>query len=286
MKGAATYAAQLRKELNYTKIPVDPVEIAIQKGIEVSEDDAEGYTGMLLVVDGEALIAVNKAIREPSRKKFTVAHELGHFAIPGHITPERTSFQCSDKDISSFGKADNKEFEANWFASELLMPEDHFRKRVQYKDLSKSLLDDLCTEFGTSLTATGMRCITFKPEYALVYSENSRISWFHTGEEFKYFLDVRPGSPVHNDSFAYDFFKGTTIPDSFNEVPSQAWASDSKIRNSSKVMEMSIGSSTYNHVLTFLFVDHEEEDEEGYDDASDADDEYNELDGYLRFKKR
>ncbi len=282
MKGSATYAAKLRNELNYTKIPVDPVEIAIQKGIEVSEDDAEGYTGMLLVVDGEALIAVNRVIREPTRKKFTVAHELGHFAIPGHITPERTLFQCSDRDISSLGKADNKEFEANWFASELLMPEDHFRKRVQYKDLSKSLLDDLCAEFGTSLTATGMRCVTFKPEYAMIFSENSRISWFHIGDEFKYFLDARPGSPVHRDSFAYDFFKGIPIPDSFNAVPSYAWTGDSKLRNSSRVMEMSIGSSTYNYVLTFLFVDHKEEDEDGYDDDSD---DYGEIDGYLRFRK-
>ncbi|MCL5421027.1 MAG: ImmA/IrrE family metallo-endopeptidase [Nitrospirae bacterium] len=282
MKGSATYAAQLRKEINYTKIPVDPVEIAIQKGIEVSEDDAEGYTGMLLVVDGEAMIAVNKAIREPTRKKFTVAHELGHFAIPGHITPQQTVYRCSDKDISNFSGSINKEVEANLFASELLMPEEHFKKRVQYKDLTKSLLDALCAEFGTSLTATGMRCITFKPEYALVYSENSRISWFHIGEEFKYFLDVSPGSPVHKDSFAYDFFKGTPIPDSFNEVPSYAWTGDSKFKNSSRVMEMSIGSSTYNHVLTFLFVDHEEEDEESYDDDSE---DYGEVDGYFRFRK-
>ncbi len=281
MKGSATYAAQLRKEINYTKLPVDPVEIAIQKGIEVKEDDAEGYTGMLLVVDGEALISVKKAIRELSRKKFTVAHELGHFAIPGHITPERTLFQCSDRDISSFEKADNKEFEANWFASELLMPEEHFRKRVEYKDLSKSLLDDLCAEFGTSLTATGMRCVTFKPEYAMVYSENSRISWFHIGDEFKYFLDVRPGSPLHRDSFAYDFFKGTPIPDSFNEVPSYAWGGDSKFRRSAKVMEMSIGSSTYNQVLTFLFVEHEEDEADEDDDSDD----YGELDGYMRFRK-
>jgi hypothetical protein len=115
----------------------------------------------------------------------------------------------------------------------------------------------------------------------MVYSENSRISWFHIGDEFKYFLDVRPGSPLHRDSFAYDFFKGTPIPDSFNEVPSYAWVGDSKFRRSAKVMEMSIGSSTYNHVLTFLFVEHEEDEAEEDDDSDD----YGELDGYMRFRK-
>jgi IrrE N-terminal-like domain len=281
MKGSATYAAQLLKKINYTNIPVDPVEIAIQRGIEVSEDDAEGYTGMLLVVDGEALISVKRAIREPSRKRFTVAHELGHFTIPGHITARQTMYQCSDKDISCFGRSLNREVEANLFAAELLMPEEHFRKRVQHEDVSKPLLDDLCAEFGTSLTATGIRCVTFKPEYAMVYSENARIGWFHIGEEFKYFLDIRPGSSVHNDSFAYDFFKGTPMPDSFKEVPSHAWTGDSRLRNTSKVMEMSIGSSTYNHVLTFLFVDHEEDDEDAYDDNSD---DYEELNGCMRFR--
>lgn len=276
MRAVSTYAVQLRKEINYTKIPVDPVEIAVQKGVEVREEDAEGYTGMLLVVDGEALISIKKALREQTRKRFTIAHELGHFTIPGHITPQQTLFQCSDKDISNFGKSNNKEVEANWFASELLLPEEHFRKRVQYKDLSKGLLNNLCAEFDTSLTATGLRFVTFRPEYAMVFSENSRIGWFHVCEEFKYFLDVRPGSPLHKDSFAFDFFKGAALPDTFNEVPFHTWLGDPRFRQSSRVMEMSIGSSTYNHVLTFLYVEHEEDD-----DSND----YRELDGIMKFRK-
>lgn len=279
MRAVSTYALQLRKEINYTKIPVDPVEIAMQKGVEVREEDAEGYTGMLLVVDGEALISIKKSLREQTRKRFTVAHELGHFTIPGHITPQQSLFQCSDKDISDFGRSNNKEVEANWFASELLLPEEHFRKRVQYKDLSKGLLDELCAEFDTSLTATGLRFVTFRSEYAMIFSENSRISWFRVGEEFKYFLDVRPGSPLHKDSFAFDFFKGLILPDTFNEVPFHAWLGDSKFNLSSRVMEMSIGSSAYNHALTFLYIEHEEDD---YDNDSD---DYRELDGVMRFRK-
>lgn len=284
MMSSSTYAVQLRREINYTKIPVDPIEIAALKGIEFREDDVDGYTGMLLVVDGEALISIKKTIREPARKRFTIAHELGHFAIPGHITPQQHMFQCSDKDISNFGKFDNKEVQANWFASELLLPEEHFRKHVQYKDLNKRLLDDLCTEFDTSLTATGMRFITFKPEYAMVYSENSRIGWFHIGAEFRYFLDVRPRSSLHKDSFAFDFFNRSVIPDTFNEVPPNAWSSDSRLRRSSRLMELSIGSRTYNHVLTFLYVEHDEEDDydRGYADDQDN---YRELDGHLRFRK-
>lgn len=283
MRLSSIYASQLCKEINYSKIPVDPVEIAESKGIEIREEDAKGYTGMLLVVDGEAMIAVKKSIREVTKKRFTIAHEIGHYTIPGHITPQQTMFQCSDRDMTTFGKINNKEMEANWFASELLLPEDHFKKRTQYEDLSKTLIDDLCSEFETSLTATGIRFVTFRPEYALVFSENSRVRWFYPGDEFRYYLDARPGSPLHKDSLAYDFFNGVVLPDTFAEVPSYSWINDYKFKRSFRLLEMAIGSRTYNHVLSFLYVDSNEEDD--YDEYAVHDD-YKELDGYLKFKKR
>lgn len=282
MRLSSTYASQLCREINYKKIPVDPTEIAKMKGIEIVEDEAEGYTGMLLVVDGEAMISVKRSMREVTRKRFTISHELGHYTIPGHITTQQTIFQCSDKDLTTFGKIDNKEIEANCFAAELLLPEEHFKKRVQYKDLNKRLLDDLCSEFETSLTATGIRFVTFRPEYAVVFSENSKIRWFNAGEEFRYYLDSTPGSLLHKESLAYNFFSGVTLPDTFTEIPSYVWINDFKYKKSHRVMELSIGSRTYNHVLTFLYVDNIEED----DDAEDEERyDYKELDGYLKFKR-
>lgn len=283
MRVSSIYASQLSKEINYFKIPVDPMKIAEMKGIEMREDDAVGYTGMLLVVDGEAMISIRKSIKEVTRKRFTVAHELGHYSIPGHITDQQTMFQCSEKDLTNFGKINDKEIEANWFASELLLPEEPFKERMQYKDLSKRLLEDLCSEFETSLTATGIRFVTFRPDYAIVFSENSRIRWFYAGDEFRYYLDARPGSPLHKDSLAYDFFNGVALPDMFAEVPTYAWINDYKLKRSSRVMEMSIGSRTYKHVVSFLYVDDYEEDDS--DESKDLD-EYKELDGHLKFKKR
>lgn len=87
------------------------------------------FTGMLLVVDGQSLISVKSSIREYPKKRFTVAHEMGHFSIPEHITKERYFFQCTDKDLNNFDKKGGKEAEANEFAAELLMPEEMFKEK-------------------------------------------------------------------------------------------------------------------------------------------------------------
>lgn len=275
---SSIYATKLCEELNYKKIPVDPEEIAELKGIEVKEDNAEGYTGMLLVVDGEAMISVKRSIGEASKKRFTIAHEVGHYTIPGHVSGERTIFQCSDTDLNSFNKiiGKDKEFEANVFASELLLPENHFKKNVQCKDLNKNTLDNLCLEYETSLTATAIRFVTFRPEYALVYSEGSRIRWFNAGKDFGCYLDVKRGSLLQRESLAFNFFKGAELPTELEEVPSCAWINDYK--DVYQVKELSLGSRKYNYVLSFIYVEKHDEDDDEYGD-------YNELDGNLTFRR-
>jgi len=120
-----------------------------------------------------------------------------------------------------------------------------------------------------------------------VFSVNSRIKWSYIGEEFKYYLDVTASSLLHEDSFAYDFFNNVVLPDTFNEVSSGAWTCDSKFKESSQLMELSIGSRNYNQVLTFLYVEEIENDCPPDSHSEDYNnDEYTELDGHLKFKKR
>jgi hypothetical protein len=55
------------------------------------------------------------------------------------------------------------------------MPADIFKKRIKRKDLDYGLLEDLTSEFETSLTATARRFVELSGDYALVCSENSCI---------------------------------------------------------------------------------------------------------------
>lgn len=77
------------------------------RGIQITESTPEG---------DNLIIAYNKNQHIHS-KRFTVAHELGHFIL-GHTR------QGHDHNLDIFeeGKADPKEIEANQFAAELLIP--------------------------------------------------------------------------------------------------------------------------------------------------------------------
>lgn len=276
MSEAAYHAKSLLKELGISSLPIDPYVISKAIDVEVREDDCEGYTGMILVVDGEALISVKSSLREDSRKRFTVAHELGHYRIPGHLSGHNDIFRCEERDFDAFDKRGDKESEANEFAAELLMPESFFVPKIRLKDLSYELLEDLVSEFNTSLTATGRRFVKLSGDCALVCSERSFIKWFAKGEDFPFFL--RSGGRVSDDSVAIQFYEGSTLPHSFSSVPPHAWLDNHRRKGTVEVREFSISIPYYNQVLSFLYVDS--------DDDYCEDGEYvQELDGYLKFKK-
>jgi hypothetical protein len=60
-------------------------EIAEEFGIDVLYRPAESYDGALLRIrDAQrGCIVINSRIREESRKRFTLAHEIGHFVLRG-----------------------------------------------------------------------------------------------------------------------------------------------------------------------------------------------------------
>jgi Zn-dependent peptidase ImmA (M78 family) len=79
---------------------------------------------------------VKASIREASRKRFTVAHEIGHFVMPHH---RRLKNVCEEKKIESFDLNLNRpEIEANEFAAELLLPTAVLTKRFNLRELSLS----------------------------------------------------------------------------------------------------------------------------------------------------
>ena len=269
-------AKGLLKELSISTLPIDPYDIANQLEIEVSEDKCEGYTGMIIVVNGNALISVKMSIRELTRKRFTVAHEIGHYRIPGHLTKNNLFFKCTDRDLNTFWEHNSKETEANEFAAELLMPEKDFRKIIRQKELTYDLLRDLTDKFGTSLTATSFRYVELSGNYALIRSENSVIKGFFKGGDFPFY--VRGDGPLDNECMAIEFFNGKDLPTTFEAVPVGCWLDDYNVEEDMEILELSIPLPHYNEVLTFLYTDEYVED--------DADEYLEALDGYPKFKKR
>lgn len=111
--------------------PVDVYRIARNLGIEVVERpklvvQGEEASGFLLRTRGRTICVLNED-DHPNRKRFTVAHEIGHYLL--HPFQE-TYIDWNFRNNKSSEGTDHREIEANGFAAELLMPEELIRAEV------------------------------------------------------------------------------------------------------------------------------------------------------------
>ncbi len=113
-------------------LPVDVINIARACGITVISDShylqALDLSGMIDWANDSPTITYN-GLDPAVRQRFTIAHELGHFALN-----HGTSFRDSPAKFSLV-QHDSKEIAANQFAAELLMPEDAITHAITAKNL-------------------------------------------------------------------------------------------------------------------------------------------------------
>ena len=104
-------------------LPVDPVRIAKDLGVEVLDVFLKkDVSGALVKKEGRDPSILLNADDSKTRRRFTCAHELGHYIRrSGEPTPRYEYVDYRDK-RSSTG-TDEEERYANSFAASLLMPE-------------------------------------------------------------------------------------------------------------------------------------------------------------------
>ena len=88
----------------------------------------QGFVGALTKgTNGQSYIMTNAAISNEGRRNFTIAHELGHYALEHHL--HSGSLFCGSDGVMEEGSATQViEREANYFATCLLMPEEKVKK--------------------------------------------------------------------------------------------------------------------------------------------------------------
>ncbi len=108
-------------------VPLDVLTVAEKLGIGVELVSLENdISGILYNVEEKDswLMQVNKD-HHPNRQRYTIAHELGHFCLHRHL--ER---YFEDKIFFRGSESSKIEWQANDFASAILMPEDDFREKM------------------------------------------------------------------------------------------------------------------------------------------------------------
>jgi len=191
------------RENGIEMLPVDPFAIAASRDIvvEAKPDAAEGVSGMLLRHGDVFGILYATHIPSEGFQRFSVAHELGHYFLDGHIDHILPGDGIHTSQ-AGFVSADPYELEADNFAAGLLMPEHLFRDalRTQKRDPGFAAIESLANHCRTSLTATAIRYAELTDDtVAVVVSTGRTIDYCRLSETMKSLRELswlRKGSPV------------------------------------------------------------------------------------------
>jgi hypothetical protein len=235
-----------------TGAPPDLAALCGELGLRIREVPAHGFDGALIrsKTAQKGIIAVKASLREKARKRFTLAHEIGHFVLPHHRLLQTV---CDERKIDSFDARLNRpEVEANEFASELLLPTAVLSRRFNLSLFSLPQISAIATEFETSLTATirSFLRLTALP-CAMIWSVNNQAQWCARSDSFRFFLPMEE-LPAQA-SYAARLFTGALAPTDFAPVPAGGWLGEAAAGYVGTLLEHSIYLPNYRAVLTLLW---------------------------------
>lgn len=128
------------------RLPVDPAAIAKAEGLRLERLNSDSYSGEFLRAQKTIRVNTNEA---HVRQRFTLAHELGHYALGHEDAPRDTSAAFSAR------AQEPQERAANQFAAELLMPARAVEKLVLSGMFRTT--DELAKAFNVSKVAMTFR---------------------------------------------------------------------------------------------------------------------------------
>jgi Zn-dependent peptidase ImmA (M78 family) len=227
-------------------------DLALAMGVLVLDGPLEGADARLLRKGSKGLIRVKDTIPETGRRRFAIAHELGHWILHKKVSQV---LACTSEDMLAQYKASEPEIEANYFAAALLMPEGLFTPRIKAANPSTDLVKSLATYFDTSLTATAIRYVELSDEYcAVVISENGKVRWWRASEQFEDQFWIEPGTPLSRHTVAGSVLYGEKLPRGPEKVDIGAWLSESSGYESDSIMEQVISLERYGQMISLLWL--------------------------------
>jgi len=228
-------------------IPVE--DIAMDQGVVCLEGPLEGCLARLVRKGKRGIIRTRRGIKEDGRRRFAVAHELGHWFLHEN---QSQFFICSSKAMSDY-KGSPMEVEANLFASELLMPISMCRRLYAKLEPSMQLGCEVANLFGTSLTASLMRLIdVWNQECILVLAKDGVIMWSKQSD-YKSGLRIDKGTPLHADTLA-KYSSMDELKLGPEEVPMESWISNATYGRCVEITEQCWHQEGYNASLSLLVI--------------------------------
>lgn len=272
IQAAVRCAEEELARLAIRTLPVDPLAIAKGKGITIAAAELEGCSGCLMR-DGEAFgILYSNTLRNEGFEHFTIAHELGHYFLPGHPEALFKDGGTVHRSHSGFVSQDLHEREADHFAASFLMPEASFRAALRAEKADGfPAIERLAALCKTSLTATALRFARFADDpVAVIMSHGCSVDWCEMSEplyDLRRLTWLRNGSPLPREGTTAKFNrKSENIAAGAREEGTSLLSDWFDGAPDVEMMEDVVGLGGYGRTLTVLFT------KEALDDETEEDD--------------
>lgn len=200
---------------------IDIEAIAFYAGLRVKRRHLNCCEAMITGQGDRGIISVLPGMML-ERQRFSIAHELGHWARDRGQT-----VACRSRDIGKFSRTNDVERAADQYAADILMPWSMFKDACRkHTRLDLSALKAVAGEFKCSLTATLIRMIDsdFYPNVIMIqhHAEKGR-KWFRAARKVPGYWFPRDDLDV--DSFAFELLNDPTARDEGfpRKIGADAW---------------------------------------------------------------
>ncbi|MCL2721312.1 MAG: ImmA/IrrE family metallo-endopeptidase [Treponema sp.] len=235
-------AAQLREDFGISPDgPIGDIRALIQKqGYLYTETRLpDGCSGESKInANGNYCITYNNTLSfGENYLRFTLAHELGHFALHyDYLQGENSHLSRVE-----FNSKSEIEREADRFAIHFLAPAESFIKEMQHRDYSRETISHLSNFFGISIHATIRHFMDYTDLACslIVCNENFEIEYEHRSEKMNatYKMPFLNGKLL-GSTYAYECIKNSKevdnselmLSDWYENFPHKIGATESVIR--------------------------------------------------------
>lgn len=154
----------LRLDIKHAPVNVDNVAKSYQISV-IEKPTDDNLSGFILRKPNKSVIIGVNSNHHLNRKRFTIAHELGHYLLHKgdtiHLDNENRAIEINFRGLEASNKVNDQEKEANLFAAELLMPKSLLDKDLKHIGqidlLNEDIILELAKKYKVSIAALTFR---------------------------------------------------------------------------------------------------------------------------------
>ncbi|MCB0632744.1 MAG: ImmA/IrrE family metallo-endopeptidase [Saprospiraceae bacterium] len=254
-------AIRLREEIGLEDPNDIPIEdVVIGRGGILQYKSMGKIDGRIVYGKKVCTIFINSDIQYEGRRRFAIAHELGHLEMHrgSLIHDDGASLEWFNNAETQLKKG-IQEYEANQFATEYLMPSSIFHAEATGKIFGPDLIKQLAERFLTSLTSVVFKYFeTDLHPIAIFHIFNGKVRYWKKSDDLRVWIkDITRLSPPE-DSVAMEYINADYEPiyranDLRQEISKSTYFNLKDYEDDTEFYEYCIVTKAYKNILSVVW---------------------------------